>query len=45
VTPQSAQLSIDELVAAGILKEAAGEKRNRIYVAPAIIEIIDEPIR
>ena len=42
ITPRSAQLNIDKLVAAGILIEATGQKRNRIYVAQTIIEIIDE---
>lgn len=42
ITPRSTQLNIEKLVAAGILKEATGRRRNRIYTAPRIIEIIDQ---
>jgi Fic family protein len=41
VTHHSAQNNIDKLVAQGILKEATGRQRNRIYTAPEIINIID----
>jgi Fic family protein len=43
ITPRSAQLNIDKLGAAGILQEATGHKRNRVYVAPEIIRILEEP--
>ncbi len=43
VTPRSAQLNIDKLIAAGILKEATGKRRNRVYIAPEIIDIIEQP--
>ena len=43
ITPRSAQLNINKLVAAGILVEATGQKRNRVYAAPAIIDIADQP--
>ena len=45
VTPRSAQLNINKLIDAGILEEATGQKRNRVYVAREIIAAIerDEP--
>jgi ribosomal protein S25 len=39
VTPRSAQLNIEKLVEAGILREVTGNRRNRVYVADQIIEI------
>ena len=42
VTPRSAQLNINKLVEAGILVEATGQKRNRIYVATGIVEAIED---
>jgi Fic family protein len=42
VTPRSTQLNIDKLVTAGILTEATGQKRNRVFVAPEIIAVIEE---
>jgi Fic family protein len=42
VTPRSAQLNIEKLLTAGILKEATGKQRNRVYVAPEIISIVEE---
>jgi Fic family protein len=42
VTPRSAQLNVNKLVSAGILKEATGKKRNRIYVASEIISSIEK---
>ncbi len=41
VTHRSAQLNVHKLVAQGILREATGRQRNRIYVAPAIIAAIE----
>jgi Fic family protein len=41
VTPRSAQLNIKKLQDAGILEEATGKQRNRIYIAPEIISIIE----
>ncbi len=41
VTPKSAQQHIDRLLAEGILNEATGKKRNRVYVAPEIFKILD----
>jgi Fic family protein len=39
VTPRSAQLNIDKLVAAGILREVTGNRRNRVYIADEIFHI------
>lgn len=44
VTPRSAQLNIDKLIDAGILEEATGQKRNRVYVAKEIISAIEASI-
>jgi len=41
ITPRSTQLNIDKLIGVGILKEATGRKRNRVYIAPEIIEIVE----
>ena len=41
VTPRSAQLNIDKLVAVGILKESTGKQRNRVYLAHEIVAIIE----
>ena len=42
ITPRSTQLNIEKLVAAGILVESTGRKRNRIYLATGIVEIIEQ---
>jgi Fic family protein len=39
---QSAQRTIDQLVAHGILEEITGQKRNRMYAARAILRILEE---
>ena len=41
ITPAAAQNNINKLVEAGILKEATGRKRNRIYVAHEILELLE----
>lgn len=41
ITPRSAQLNIEKLQKANILEEATGRHRNRIYIAPEIISIIE----
>ena len=41
VTHRSAQKNVEKLVAQGILREATGRQRNRVYLAPQIIEIIE----
>lgn len=42
VTFRSAQLNVSKLVSDGILVEATGKGRNRVYLAPKIIEIINK---
>lgn len=41
VTYRSAQQIITKLISAGMLKEATGKARNRVYFAPRIFDIID----
>jgi len=41
VTHRSAQLNIEKLIRKGILKEATGKQRNRVFVAPQIVKIIE----
>ena len=41
VTPRAAQLNLDKLIDAGILEEATGRERNRVYVARRIIGAIE----
>jgi len=41
VTPAAAQAVVDKLIAAEILQEITGRKRDRIYVANRIMEIIN----
>jgi Fic family protein len=41
VTHRSAQLNIDKLIHKGILKEVTGKQRNRVFVAPQIVRIIE----
>lgn len=41
VTHRSAQLNIEKLMRKGILKEATGKLRNRVFVAPQIVTIIE----
>jgi len=40
VTYASAKLNVEKLVANGMLKEVTGNQRNRIYIAPEIVDII-----
>ncbi len=42
ITPRSAQLNLDKLVREGIIREATGQMRKRVYVAPRIIEILEK---
>jgi Fic family protein len=37
ITPQAAARSIELLVAEGVLEEVTGQKRNRVFLAPAIV--------
>jgi Fic family protein len=41
VTPRSGQSTVDKLVAAGILRESTGRKRNRAYVADEILRAVE----
>lgn len=41
VTQRSAQLNVEKLVRKGILREETGKKRNRVFMAPEIIKIIE----
>lgn len=42
VTPATAQATINRLVEIDFLQEATGRTRNRIYIAPGILEIIEK---
>lgn len=42
ITPRSAQNNIEKLEKVGILKEITGRGRNRIYIAPEIIDIVEQ---
>lgn len=41
VTFRAAQFNVDKLEDLGILKETTGRRRNRVYTAPAILEIYE----
>jgi len=41
VTQRSAQLNVEKLVRTGILREETGKKRNRVFMAPETIKIIE----
>jgi Fic family protein len=43
ITVVAAQRHVDHLVAAGILTEVTGQKRNRIYLAKKIVQTVSEP--
>ena len=43
ITPKSAQMNIEKLIAAAILQETTGRQRNRVYAAPEIIHILESP--
>lgn len=42
VQAQSAQNNINQLIERGILTEVTGQKRNRIYAAKEVLQILDE---
>jgi hypothetical protein len=44
VTPAAAQALIDKLIEGGVVHEATGRKRNRVYVAGPILKVVDEPL-
>ena len=41
VNPVTAQRAIDRLQQAGILQEATGQRRNRVYIAPELFALLD----
>jgi Fic family protein len=43
VTHLSAQKNIEKLVNHNILREATGRRRNRVYIAQGIVDILDSP--
>lgn len=43
VTPRSASHNIERLLEEGIVKEVTGQKRNKVYVASDILDIIEKP--
>jgi Fic family protein len=42
VTPRAARQNIDKLVESGLLKEVTQRERYKIFLAPEIIEILEE---
>ena len=44
VSFRTAQLHVNKLVKAGILREVTGRARDRVYVANEIIRTIEEPL-
>lgn len=40
VTAPTAQKAIDRLVDQGILTEVTGQKRNRVYLSPRIMDVV-----
>lgn len=43
ITPRAAQLNVNKLVEAGILEETTGRQRNRIFIAPEVVRIVEAP--
>ncbi|MFQ5779196.1 MAG: Fic family protein [Nitrospiria bacterium] len=41
ITPRAAQLNVEKLIKAGILREATGRQRNRIFLATEIVNVIE----
>lgn len=41
VTPRSAQMNVERLVSAGILREITGQKRNRIFIAQDVVDAVE----
>ena len=42
ITFRAAQMNIEKLESDGTLVEATGKGRNRVYLAPAIIEVVNK---
>jgi len=45
VTPRAASLNVEKLVRAGILEEATGRARGRIFIARELVRAIEEDLR
>jgi len=43
ITFPAAQNNIEKLIKAGILKEVTGEKRNKVFIAEKVLDIINKP--
>jgi Fic family protein len=43
VTPRAASLVVGKLVSAGVLREATGQARNRIFVAFEVLDVLQAP--
>ena len=43
VTPRAASMAVNRLSESGIVRETTGRQRNRVFSAPAIVEILDAP--
>ena len=41
VMHRAAQMNVDKLAAAGIVREATGRRRNRVYVADEIVKAVE----
>ena len=44
ITHRAAQQNVDKLVEAGIVVEATGRQRGRVYVAPAILQVLENSV-
>lgn len=44
ITPRSAQLNVEKLVAEGILREVTGRRRGRLFVADEVLRTVDQPL-
>jgi Fic family protein len=43
ITPRAAGLNVEKLVKAGLLREITGQQRNRVFIAPDIVQIVEAP--
>jgi len=44
VTPRAAGMNVDKLIEAGILREITGKRRNRVFVAEGILNLLQEQL-
>ncbi len=44
VAKKSAQNTIDKMLAAGLIREITGKRRNRVYCADEILRLLDRPL-